>query len=259
MKFIDFMKPGGFPLTQDSLDYLQKAYTEIATAIAESEGDGTTPFVLSGCKVTRTLSSGTIYDYAVTDGWIYFNGTFVRVVAASVMGLDESTDELYFLVTPTSTSLSYNDGSTPSVVKDSSATIASFTIGTVEDATHFKLSTLITDEWVSVVPNSGATVWRDGTNPIRSRRQPGSKTVTVSGSSFTLGGFAGTNSISRVMGFLQAGHRPARSIIRIVATTYNVPGIAYIEIKSNGDVVARGDLAPHEERGIEMEFSFQID
>lgn len=256
MKRIDFTKPGGFPLTQDNLNYLQSAYTELFGAIAQLEGAD--PVVVSGCKVTRVLSAGTVYDYTVTNGWVYYNGEFIRVVAAAVIGLDESTDALYFLITPTAAPLTYNDGSTPNVVLDNSATIASFAIGTVEDATHFKWSSLISDAWRSVVPNP-ATVWRDGSNPIICRRQPGRKTVMVTGTSETLGHFSGINGASRKMATLPAGYRPARSIIKIVATTDLTPGTAYIELLPNGDVLARGDLAPHDERWIQMEFSFDID
>ena len=67
MKTIDFTKPGGFPLTQDQLNYLQSAYKEAINAVAAMGGSGAVPVIVSGMVVANP-STG---DYSITDGWFY--------------------------------------------------------------------------------------------------------------------------------------------------------------------------------------------
>ena len=141
MKSIDFTQPGGFPLTQDQLGYLQAGYTECLNALAAMGGSG--PFTVNGCSVTKTPVSGTIYNYAVTAGWVFYEGNLIKVSASTLTGIDESVDAAYMLITQSATSLVYNNGSTPNVVLDAGITLVAQAIGTADDSSHFLLSEVI--------------------------------------------------------------------------------------------------------------------
>ncbi len=140
MKSIDFTQPGGFPLTQDQLGYLQTAYTECVAALAAMGGAG--PFVVSGCVITKTLVSGTTYNYSITDGWVYRNGTMIHVPSIGLAGIDESIYAAYMVINDSVSSLVYNDGSTPNVIFDNGISLTAQAIGTADDSTHFLLSEL---------------------------------------------------------------------------------------------------------------------
>jgi len=140
MKTIDFTQPGGFPLTQDQLGYLQTAYTECINALAAMGGDG--PFTISGCAVTRTHVTGSVYNYSVAQGWVYYQGNMIRVPSITLTGINESTHAAYMLIVPSVLPLTYNDGSTPNVILDNSITLAALPVGTADDSTRFLLSEL---------------------------------------------------------------------------------------------------------------------
>jgi hypothetical protein len=140
MKTIDFTKPGGFPLTQDQLGYLQLGYSECFNALAQVGGSG--PIVINGCIVTRSLVSGTIYNYAITGGWVYYLGSMIRVPGSTLSAVNESANAVYLLLTPSSAPLTYNDGSTPGVINDITGSLVAQPTGTANDATHFALSSL---------------------------------------------------------------------------------------------------------------------
>ncbi|MFI5196963.1 MAG: hypothetical protein ACHQD8_07720 [Chitinophagales bacterium] len=140
MKSIDFSKPGGIPLTQDLLDYLQTAYKEAISGLAAVGGAG--PIIVSGMGITKTLVTGSTYNYTITDGWVLYNGDMLRVLAGGISGVDESVNDVYVELTPGSTPLTYNDGSTPNVINDVTCSLISQTIGTADDATHFLLKGL---------------------------------------------------------------------------------------------------------------------
>lgn len=137
MKTIDFTKPGGFPLTQDQLNYLQSAYIEATNALAAMGGGGSLPVVLSGTAVSNPATG----DYSVTDGWFFYNGEMIRCEASSVSGATGGSD-VYMSITETSTPLIYFDGSTPNVINEKTASLAVLPIGTVADATRFPLTDL---------------------------------------------------------------------------------------------------------------------
>ena len=141
MKAIDFTQPGGFPLTQDQLGYLQTAYTECLNALAAMGGDG--PFTISGCTVLKTHVSGTTYNYSIDPGWVYYQGNMIRVPSIGLAGIDESIHAAYLLIVPTAWPLTFNNGSTPNVVSDNNLTLTALPIGTPDDSTRFLLSGLI--------------------------------------------------------------------------------------------------------------------
>jgi hypothetical protein len=140
MKSIDLSKPGGMPLTQDVLDYLQTAYREAIGGLAAIGGPG--PLIVSGMVVTKTLVTGTTYNYTITDGWVLYNGEMLRVLAGGISGVDESAYDVYVELTRSSSPLTYNDGSTPNVINDVTCGLVTQAIGTVNDASHFLLKGL---------------------------------------------------------------------------------------------------------------------
>ncbi len=137
MKSIDFTKPGGFPLTQDQLGYLQEAYTESIGALAAIGGSGATPYIISGI----VISNPSIGTYSITDGWFFYNGEMVRCLSGSVVGASGALAP-FIVINPESSSLVFNNGSTPDVIFDKSATIVVLPSSTATDATHFPLSSL---------------------------------------------------------------------------------------------------------------------
>jgi hypothetical protein len=59
MKSIDFSQPGGFPLTQDNLDYLQQSYSEAVNALA-AVASNSSMFVKDNLGISwiRLINSG---------------------------------------------------------------------------------------------------------------------------------------------------------------------------------------------------------
>lgn len=137
MKKIDFSQPGGFPLTQDQLNYLQQAYTECTRAVAQMGGDGSIPFVVSGMAVTNPATG----EYSITAGWFYYQDDIVQCTAGTITGASGSLAP-FMVISPVSSPLLFNDGSTPSVISDATATIQAMPVGTPVDGTHFPLSML---------------------------------------------------------------------------------------------------------------------
>ncbi len=137
MKSIDFTQPGGFPLTQDQLGYLQEAYTESTKALAMIGGDGTVPYIISGIVVTNPSTGA----FTATDGWLYYNNEMIRFRGASVSG-GSGGFAPFVTISPSALALVYNDGSTPNVVFDKEATLQVLPTGTATDATRFPLNDL---------------------------------------------------------------------------------------------------------------------
>ncbi len=139
MKNIDFSKPGGFPLTQDQLGYMQSAYTEALVALASVGGTG--PIVISGVEMTRTTVSVPTYTYSVTAGWVLYNGEMIRVSAGSIT-IDASIATLGFAIIRASAPLTYNDGASYNVVNDVTCALTSNPIGASDDANYFSVGSL---------------------------------------------------------------------------------------------------------------------
>lgn len=137
MKSIDFTKPGGFPLTQDQLGYLQQAYTEATAALAAMGSGAGSPVIVSGMTVTNP-STG---NYSVTDGWFFYNNEMVRCIASSVTGASGSTAP-FVSITSSAAPLVYYDGSAPNVVLEKTAVLQVLPVATVTDATRFPLAGL---------------------------------------------------------------------------------------------------------------------
>ncbi len=132
MNTIDFTQPGGFPLTQDILSFLQSSYVDGLTGLASVIDDGNTPVIISGMTISH-LSGGT----AVSDGWLYYRGQLIKFNASSLGVLSGSIVPLV-LVTNTSSTLTFNNGTTPNVLFTQNAHLISGT--PLTDTTHFVLS-----------------------------------------------------------------------------------------------------------------------
>lgn len=137
MKAIDFTQPGGFPLTQDQLDHLQNAYTESTLALAAAGHDGSSaPVIISG----MISSPGGGGSTNVSAGWLLYNNELIRFPAATY-GVVTLGNVPLVTITPTAGSLTYNDGSTPAVILDKTASVS--IAPAITDAAHFPFGNLL--------------------------------------------------------------------------------------------------------------------
>jgi hypothetical protein len=162
MKSIDFTQPGGFPLTQDQLDYLQQSYTETIRTVAAIGDDGTgAPVLLAG--MAQSISGGTT---TITPGWFLYNSDLVYFTGASYGTVPVGDVPLVTISTSVGT-LTFNNGTTPGVILEKTAGIT--LAPTATDATHFPFSSLQPfgtgfgknnreQTWSSIVVNTAAGV-----------------------------------------------------------------------------------------------------
>lgn len=136
MKNIDFTKPGGFPLTQDQLGYLQTSYTECIKAMAATGSDGSAAPV----NITGMISSSSGGTTTVSPGWFLYNNELVYFAGGSY-GTVPVGDVPLVSISAISSSLTFNDGSTPAVIFDKTASLVLAPSAT--DATHFPYSSLL--------------------------------------------------------------------------------------------------------------------
>lgn len=95
MKSFDFTQLGGFPLTQDNLNWMQLSYSEGLSAIANIFGNRNV--ILAGMNYTGTLEEGT----PISSGWACINGQIVEFQATTYPGtpglkIQELTTTLVF-------------------------------------------------------------------------------------------------------------------------------------------------------------------
>lgn len=86
-KRIDYTQLGGFPLTQDVLDFMQSSYREALKGIAVLCGNKT---ILSGVEVTGPT---------VSNGWISYNGELIPFVGGTLatgVVIEETSQTLLF-------------------------------------------------------------------------------------------------------------------------------------------------------------------
>ncbi len=132
MKTINFTQTGGFPLTQDGLDYMQQAYSEGLLALSQMGSDGSSPVIISGMAIT-TPAAGTV---AVADGWIWYNNEMIQFTGSTVT--PSGTDVPLVAITAGAVPLTYNDGAVHNAMFTKTASLTSGTA--VTDAYHFPLS-----------------------------------------------------------------------------------------------------------------------
>ena len=135
MKKIDFSHPGGFPFTQDQLNYLQDAYTECINALTNLGVSGSTPVIINGMELS-VPGSGLI---AITDGWFFYNGELVKFTG-DTLPVGTGGTVAVVEITPSTSNLIYNDGSSFPAILEKTATFIAAT--SVTDATHFPYSAM---------------------------------------------------------------------------------------------------------------------
>jgi len=133
MKNYDFTQNGGLPFDQSILARMQAAYTEGLIAVASARGL-TDPFVVSGMATTGGGSP------TIANGWFVYNGELIRFVGGSVP-VPSIGNVLLIQITDTTSALTFNDGSTPSVVHEKTAVLTQ--APTVTDALHFPFGNLM--------------------------------------------------------------------------------------------------------------------
>jgi len=140
-KNLDCTQPGGMPWTQNRLGFIQQAYQEMFAAMFAANGlTGNTPYIIYGCAITRTLVTGTQYNYSIAAGWMWYEGNAIRVPASGPVLVDESVNACYSLITTTATPLTFNNGSTPNVVEDVTISLQAQPIGTANSSDAFLMS-----------------------------------------------------------------------------------------------------------------------
>lgn len=94
-KRIDLTQLGGFPLTQDALDFMQSAYQEAIAGLAKLAGDS-------------VIVSGMVDNGAsVTDGWILINGELLPFQAGN--------KQTYFIIVETTDTETFEDDSVKTI------------------------------------------------------------------------------------------------------------------------------------------------
>ena len=105
MNKIDFTHAGGFPLTQEQLDYLQKSYIAAIGSLATMIGSG--PTIVTGCV---TGIDG-LDNHTCTPGWIYANGELLYCPGGSNSDGDYGPLVEGWQIVTNTTNLVYYDGS----------------------------------------------------------------------------------------------------------------------------------------------------
>lgn len=250
MKKIDWSNLGGYPLAQDDLEHLSDGVIEVLNALAK--GLQTTKFVITGCAITRTLSSGTVYDYAVAAGWVYFDGRPIRVPAMSLTGVDESTHKVMLEVVDDSAPLTFEDLTTPNVLMDEHIILASYVTATIEGSTKFNLSGLVSNEWKT--PTYSGTYIADVSNPVQYRKNLRDNSISLRG--LTDNSVPGSVTSEDVIFVLPTGYRPSEEILRPVVCAGGSAVVGAVRVKVNGEVCLAGDIftASNEDVWVCLEF-----
>ena len=233
-KNIDLSHNGGFPWFDDYFDYLQTAYTEMCVALAKAGGAG--PHVISGCTWTRSYVAFTTYTYAMSAGWIFYNGELVRVPGNSV-NVDESVDRAYISLVRTSagTAMAFYDGSTPNVINDVTGVIVSEVTGTGDTGVLFALSELAVWGHVAFTDLPGGDFGAGCSNAGGGAYNVGYrvKDNMVDLCGLLAGSLLG---ISATLCTLPVAARPASTVL-IFVYTGGYPGHNMITINTDGTVV----------------------
>lgn len=114
MKNIDFTKAGGFPLKQDTLNFMQESYQELSRALISylTQGSrffnarGLGSYILTG--LNEEEQNGVIY---ISAGWVVINDDLLYFAGAPKSAVDNEGIGIQSL----STSTTFKDGSTHSV------------------------------------------------------------------------------------------------------------------------------------------------
>lgn len=208
-KEFDFAQPGGFPLTQDRLKFMQEATGEALRALIATAGDHEGPYILSGMKITEP-SPG---EVSVSDGWFIYQGKIVKFTGAI---LTPGSDTIWVQITNLAADLIFYATGAQPVQLSSLATIVVDSAGSlVVDDTHFLLADArewavtmannYQDDWVIIEDDLGATL----TNvSLKYRRNRFANTVHIRGTLY-IGdphGYGGDEALSLgIMQYLPEG------------------------------------------------------
>jgi len=134
MNTIDLTKNGGFPFTQNALNFLQNSYTELFEAIARCYGNKT---IVTGMEVGGS---------SVAEGWLVYNGEFIKF---NDCALDTKVN-----INTTLTSVEFEDGLTKAVyyVKTASCgATGAFNFNELQRAVPFNesLKTVYDNTWLA--------------------------------------------------------------------------------------------------------------
>lgn len=131
-KYINFAALGGYPLTQDDMDFLQSSYTDAVTALLA-------PYNVAGSAIAINGMSVTDSGNTVSTGWFIYNNELLPFIGSTVTpGVGEVA---LIAISTTATSLTFDDGSEPDVVFNKTGIL---TVGaSTTDATHFPVSSLV--------------------------------------------------------------------------------------------------------------------
>lgn len=75
-KYFDFTKLGGFPLTQEILDFMQNTTESLADVIISIVGNNT---IVSGCN--KVVGQGNIMK--MSSGWVVYDNELLPVVTST--------------------------------------------------------------------------------------------------------------------------------------------------------------------------------
>lgn len=135
-KEIDFTKPGGFPFTQDTLNYMQEATGEALKALISVGGSTTGPMLLNGI-VGSSAPSGGDTAYTFTSGWFIYNAKLVKFTGGTVTVSSGQYPSV--TIANGATPLTFNDGSTPNVLLSTTATLTVTTGTEAYTSTYFPI------------------------------------------------------------------------------------------------------------------------
>ena len=153
MKRFDFTKPGGFPLTQETLAFMQESYSDLSAALVEFFGDNA---IVSGCNVN--VSNNGIGGN-ISNGWIIFNNELIPFVGGSFTGNISGIypGDVHFKIQQNNEQLSFANGTQQTVKFSKIAVLTTETgLGTAPFVHLIKKSVVAEDE--IIVPNNSLTV-----------------------------------------------------------------------------------------------------
>jgi hypothetical protein len=141
MKKHDFTQTGGFPLDQDQLKHLQDGAIEWLFGLTRM--GGASKVLLWGCAVSRVNTSGSVWDYTIGAGGVFFENEYRRVPGMTLVGVDVGVDAVYLELVNDNTTLTYYDSGTHASQLDNYMRLAKYTIGTADSVTKFALDNLV--------------------------------------------------------------------------------------------------------------------
>lgn len=231
-KNIDFTQPGGFPVTQNQLNYMQDSYLPILAAFAAMGGNSAgQPIVIYGMEVSGGGNT-------VSDGCFVYNGDIILFTGGTVS--PGFGDVALLLITEHSdpTPEPFYDSSTPDVLFDKTGTLSSGP--SVGDTTHYPVSGLMrfgVTNWAN--PVYAGTFTADASSPIKYRKNLIGNFVEIKGVTDDPGSSVMTDT---VIFTLPAGYRPAEEQIYVVPVTSGSDAYGLVRVKANGEVSLAGDL-----------------